>query len=137
MRDSSSKLDSAKLVGTYDVIQCRSTPANIVDIFNYAVDISLFSCSLSGCSRYELIGSCSHGTISRSSSSSCSNCSAALPAVVVVRLIFGLSCEALCVLARTIHLDMQQFAQHLFLHNSCAVSHAKVSCLSEPEICMG
>ena len=41
MRDSSSKLDSAKLVGTYDVIQCRSTPANIVDIFNYAVDISL------------------------------------------------------------------------------------------------
>ena len=60
----------------------------------------------------------------------------ALPAAVVVPVILGLSCEALCVLARSIYLDMQQFAQHLFLHNSCAVSHAKVSCLSEPEICM-
>ena len=61
----------------------------------------------------------------------------ALPAAVVVRLLLGLSCDALYVLARSIYLDMQQFAQHLFLHNSCAVSHAKISCLSEPEICMG
>ena len=60
----------------------------------------------------------------------------ALPAAVVVLVSLGLSCEALCVLARNIHLDMQQFAQHLFLHISCADSHAKVSCLSEPGICM-
>ena len=60
----------------------------------------------------------------------------ALPAAVVVRLILGLSCEALCVLARRIYLETQQFAQHLFLHISCADSHAKVPCLSEPAICM-
>jgi hypothetical protein len=75
MRDSSSKVESAKLVVTCGVIQCRSTIAEIVGIPNYAVGVSLFSCSLSGCRRFELIRSCSHGTISRSSSSSSSNCS--------------------------------------------------------------
>jgi hypothetical protein len=75
MRDSSSKMDSAKLVVTCGVIQCRSTIADIVEILNYAAGVSLFFCSLSGCRRFELIGLCSHGTISRSSSSSSSNCS--------------------------------------------------------------
>jgi hypothetical protein len=45
-------MELAKLVVTYGVIQCRSTLANIVEILNYAVGISSFFCSLSGCRRW-------------------------------------------------------------------------------------